>query len=68
MVCVFCYIVMKAFCVTKNRTVELLYFDTEYDGNGCWSGTAIVKDDCLYLFYAPIRKRKDLDIFDTALL
>ena len=29
--------------------------DTEYDGNGCWSGTAIVKDGKLYLFYASIR-------------
>ena len=25
-----------------------------YDGGGCWSGTAIVKDDKLYLFYAAI--------------
>ena len=25
-----------------------------YDGGGCWSGTAIVKDDRLYLFYAAI--------------
>ena len=25
-----------------------------YDNNGCWSGTAIVKDDILYLFYASI--------------
>ena len=41
-----------------------LYPDTEYDVNGCWSGTAIVKDDCLYLFYASIRKRNDSDIFD----
>lgn len=26
----------------------------EYDGGGCWSGTAIVKDGRLYLFYAAI--------------
>lgn len=26
----------------------------KYDGGGCWSGTAIVKDDKLYLFYAAI--------------
>lgn len=26
----------------------------KYDGGGCWSGTAIVKDDRLYLFYAAI--------------
>ena len=25
-----------------------------YDGGGCWSGTAIVKDERLYLFYAAI--------------
>ncbi|MBO7549381.1 MAG: glycoside hydrolase family 32 protein, partial [Clostridia bacterium] len=25
-----------------------------YDGGGCWSGTAIVKDGRLYLFYAAI--------------
>ena len=31
-----------------------LYPDHEYDNNGCWSGTAIVKDDVLYLFYASI--------------
>ena len=29
--------------------------DKEYDSNGCWSGTAIVKDGVLYLFYASIR-------------
>ena len=29
-----------------------LYPDREYDDGGCWSGTAIVKDDVLYLFYA----------------
>ncbi len=26
----------------------------KYDGGGCWSGTAIVKDEKLYLFYAAI--------------
>jgi len=31
-----------------------LYPDKPYDNNGCWSGTAIVKDDVLYLFYASI--------------
>lgn len=29
--------------------------DRDYDSGGCWSGTAIVKDDVLYLFYASIR-------------
>lgn len=32
-----------------------LYPDKEYDNNGCWSGTAIVKDDILYLMYASIK-------------
>lgn len=31
-----------------------LYPDKEYDNGGCWSGTAIVKDDVLYLFYASV--------------
>lgn len=29
-----------------------LFPDRPYDRDGCWSGTAIVKDDVLYLFYA----------------
>lgn len=32
-----------------------LFPDQEYDSNGCWSGTAIVKDDVLYLMYASVR-------------
>lgn len=31
-----------------------LYPDKPYDKDGCWSGTAIVKDDTLFLFYASI--------------
>ena len=31
-----------------------LYPYKDYDNGGCWSGTAIVKDDTLYLFYASI--------------
>ncbi len=31
-----------------------LYPDKTYDNNGCWSGTAIVNDDTLYLFYASV--------------
>ena len=34
-----------------------LYPDQEYDQSGCWSGTAIVKDNVLYLFYASIHNR-----------
>ena len=29
--------------------------DTDYDGDGCWSGTALVNDGVLYLFYASIK-------------
>lgn len=32
-----------------------LYPDQEYDENGCWSGTAAVKGDTLYLFYVSVR-------------
>ena len=35
-----------------------LFPDKEYDNNGCWSGTAIVKDDTLYLFYASVHTDK----------
>lgn len=35
-----------------------LYPDSEYDSHGCWSGTAIVKDDTLYLFYASVAEGK----------
>ncbi|MBE6787258.1 MAG: glycoside hydrolase family 32 protein [Ruminococcaceae bacterium] len=31
-----------------------LYPDCDYDNGGCWSGTAIVKDGALYLFYASV--------------
>ena len=31
-----------------------LFPDKPYDKDGCWSGTAIVKDDTLFLFYASI--------------
>ncbi len=31
-----------------------LYPDKPYDNKGCWSGTAIVKGDTLYLFYASV--------------
>jgi len=33
--------------------------DKDYDAGGCWSGTAIVKDGMLYLFYASIRTPED---------
>ncbi len=32
-----------------------LYPDREYDKDGCWSGTATVKDGVLYLIYASVR-------------
>ncbi len=31
-----------------------LYPDMPYDKDGCWSGTAVVKDNILYLFYSSI--------------
>lgn len=31
-----------------------LYPDTEYDKSGCWSGTAIVRDNRLYLMYTAV--------------
>ena len=33
-----------------------LYPDKDYDAFGCWSGTAIVKDDVLYLDIVPIAR------------
>ncbi len=33
--------------------------DMPYDRGGCWSGTAIVKDDTLYLFYASLSEPED---------
>lgn len=38
-----------------------LYPDKEYDDEGCWSGTAVVKDGILYLFYAAIHTKEGAD-------
>lgn len=38
-----------------------LYPDAPYDNHGCWSGTAIVKDDVLYLLYASIYTPEGMD-------
>ena len=35
-----------------------LYPDKDYDNRGCWSGTAIVKNDVLYLFYTSLRSKE----------
>ena len=40
--------------VNYEELPEALSPDKEYDEMGCWSGTAVVKDDRLYLFYASI--------------
>lgn len=40
--------------ITWEELSIALYPDKPYDNGGCWSGTAIVKDDMLYLFYASI--------------
>lgn len=45
----------KDFLVWEELPVAL-YPDKPYDKGGCWSGTAIVKDDTLYLFYASVIK------------
>lgn len=34
--------------------------DKDYDNGGCWSGTAIVKDEVLYLFYASVHNSEGL--------
>jgi len=38
-----------------------LYPDRDYDNNGCWSGTATVKDNMLYLFYASVHTQQGLN-------
>ena len=43
-----------------------LYPDKEYDNNGCWSGTAIVKDDVLYLFYASVHSAEKIQTVSIA--
>ena len=35
-----------------------LYPDKDYDNRGCWSGTAIVKNDVMYLFYTSLRSKE----------
>lgn len=47
--------------VTWEELPIALYPDQAYDAGGCWSGTAIVKEDVLYLFYASIRKDEETD-------
>lgn len=42
--------------VTWEELPVALYPDKYYDQHGCWSGTAVVKDGVLYLFYASIRR------------
>ena len=43
-----------------------LYPDRDYDENGCWSGTAIVKGDVLYLFYASVRTKEKIQTVSVA--
>lgn len=43
-----------------------LFPDTEYDGNGCWSGTATVKDGTLYLIYASIHRETNAQTVSVA--
>lgn len=39
--------------------------DQPYDQAGCWSGTAIVKDDILYLFYASVNTLDEEKMMQT---
>ena len=55
----------RDFLVWEELSVAL-YPDSEYDNNGCWSGTAIVKDDVLYLFYASIRGQEKIQTVSVA--
>ena len=43
----------KDFLIWEELPIAL-HADCAYDENGCWSGTAIVKDGVLYLFYASL--------------
>ncbi len=43
-----------------------LFPDKDYDNNGCWSGTATVKDDVLYLFYASIKGKEKIQTVSVA--
>ena len=43
-----------------------LYPDKDYDDDGCWSGTAVVKDDTLYLFYASIHGEDKIQTVSVA--
>ncbi len=46
----------KDFITWEELPVALLP-EYPYEAQGCWSGTAIVKDDVLYLFYASVTDR-----------
>ena len=43
-----------------------LFPDKDYDNNGCWSGTATVKDDTLYLFYASVKGEEKIQTVSVA--
>lgn len=60
----------EAICWGHARTKDFIHFeelpialkpDCWYDAKGCWSGTAIVKDNILYLFYASIYKQEGVE-------
>ena len=40
--------------------------DRDYDSDGCWSGTAIVKDDVLYVLYASVRGQEKIQTVSVA--
>lgn len=42
--------------LTYEELPVALYPDCDYDCDGCWSGTAVVKNETLYLLYASVKK------------
>ncbi len=60
-------------CWGHARTKDFLHWEElpvalvpeyDYEKDGCWSGTAIVKDDTLYLFYASVILREGETHYD----
>lgn len=52
--------------ITYEELPVALAPDKEYDCDGCWSGTAIVKDGTLYVFYASISKKQEVQTVSVA--
>lgn len=52
----------RDFLVWEELPVALLP-DCAYDRNGCWSGTAIVREGVLYLFYASVLRDPETRVY-----